>query len=397
MDWQGNEQLRHDLEYYVKLSLKRCEILDYMFKNYPQYPWSLSTLARRLSYFNLRYIDYTTSIQDVEKAIKLEISGPGKLLGYRAMNQKLRIGHGIKVPRHLTYHAMQKIDPFGLQRRKPRRKEKLERKNFVSKGPMWTVSVDGHDKLCGYQNHTFPLAVYGCIDTFSRKVLYLSVLHTNSNPLVIGKTYLSFIYKSLQLPKFVRMDRGTETGKLASIHAYLSHMCGNSETNATDFILYGPSTSNKIERWWRELHERLEKYFKPQIKYLLEAAYYNPHSELDRKLLYYIFQPVISRECDLFVEYWNSHRIRQQADIELPTGVPNHMFDFPEKYGATFFGAKIPSKNLLKDVAALSGVLNAPSFLDDEFKERCKLFVVDPDILPPHAAKEAYCLLKRQF
>ena len=29
----------------------------------------------------------------------------------------------------------------------------------------------------------------------------------------------------------------------------------------TDSIIYGSSTSNKIERWWRELHERLKKFF----------------------------------------------------------------------------------------------------------------------------------------
>jgi hypothetical protein len=30
---------------------------------------------------------------------------------------------------------------------------------------------------------------------------------------------------------------------------------------------------------------------------------------------------------------WNTHRIRQQKDTELPNGVPNHIYSFPEEYG----------------------------------------------------------------
>ena len=32
-------------------------------------------------------------------------------------------------------------------------------------GPNWVHSLDGHDKLMGYQNSTFPLAIYGCLDS----------------------------------------------------------------------------------------------------------------------------------------------------------------------------------------------------------------------------------------
>ena len=38
---------------------------------------------------------------------------------------------------------------------------------------MLVSSLDGHNKLCGYQNSIFALGVYGCLDTFSRKALFL--------------------------------------------------------------------------------------------------------------------------------------------------------------------------------------------------------------------------------
>ena len=47
-------------------------------------------------------------------------------------------------------------------------------------------------------------------------------------------------------------------------------------------IKYGASTANKIERWWRELHHRMETYFKDQLKFLEESGQYDQTDELDR-------------------------------------------------------------------------------------------------------------------
>lgn len=50
-------------------------------------------------------------------AVKKEISGPGKLLGYRAMHKKIREIQGLQVPRDLVYAVMTKVDPDGLEER----------------------------------------------------------------------------------------------------------------------------------------------------------------------------------------------------------------------------------------------------------------------------------------
>ena len=68
----------------------------------------------------------------------------------------------------------------------------------------------------------FLLAIYGCLDTFSRKILNLSVCHSNSDPLIIGNEFL----QSCCLPNYIRMDKGTETGKLPTIYAYMLDVCG---------------------------------------------------------------------------------------------------------------------------------------------------------------------------
>lgn len=66
------------------------------------------------------------------------------------------------------------------------------------------------------------------------------------------------------MPPYIRIDKGTETGKMATVHAYLVNKYELME-DAVKAIIHGPSTSNKIERWWRDLHER----FKIQLAQLL--------------------------------------------------------------------------------------------------------------------------------
>jgi hypothetical protein len=68
---------------------------------------------------------------------------------------------------------------------------------------------------------------------------------------------------------------------LATIHCYLRSQHGDLE-EATDSILYGPSTQNKIERWWRELLERMEQYVKQQLHELMEEGEYDPDDSNDR-------------------------------------------------------------------------------------------------------------------
>lgn len=83
------------------------------------------------------------------------------------------------------------------------------------------------------------------------------------------------------MPQRIRVDRGTETGIMATIHSFLRSKTGDLE-DATESVLYGPSTQNKIERWWRELHERMENFFKIQLSSLAEDGDYDPTEETDR-------------------------------------------------------------------------------------------------------------------
>ena len=54
---------------------------------------------------------------------------------------------------------MTDLDSDGLKMRQPGNKKPKEKGTFISAGPNWVISLDGHDKLMGFQNNTFPITI----------------------------------------------------------------------------------------------------------------------------------------------------------------------------------------------------------------------------------------------
>ena len=111
--WCEDVRLQEDLRNYVRQGMKRKEMLDFLKRDFPTYAWSIPTLDRRLRYFNIFYTDTNVTLDEVKEAVGKELEGPGKLLGYRALHQKIRQEHLLNVPRDLVYAVMQQMDPEG--------------------------------------------------------------------------------------------------------------------------------------------------------------------------------------------------------------------------------------------------------------------------------------------
>ena len=174
-----------------------------------------------------------------------ELKGSGKLLGYRAVHEKIPLEHGLNVTRDQVYYMMTELDPQGLEAcgnigAKRQRKEG----NFTTHGSNWVHSLDGHDKLMGYQNSTFPLAVYGYMDTAGRKLLWLKIWVSNRDPKLIRRWYLEHLYETRIISAMLRVDKGTETGTMATIHAFLRRHHNDMDPHET--VICGPSTSNQV-------------------------------------------------------------------------------------------------------------------------------------------------------
>ena len=77
----------------------------------------------------------------------------------------------------------------------------------------------------------------------------------------------------LVMPARLLLDKETEAVDMATMHSYLLSQHVGVE-DSENCVIYGPSTENKIERWWKELLERLERFFKDQLSTLLEEGDY---------------------------------------------------------------------------------------------------------------------------
>ena len=91
---------------YVRQELKRNEIVDFLKRDFPNYKQSIRTLDRRLRYFEIYYNNDETSIDAAREAVKKELSGLGKLLGYRALHKKIRQEHNLFVTRYAVCNLM---------------------------------------------------------------------------------------------------------------------------------------------------------------------------------------------------------------------------------------------------------------------------------------------------
>ena len=251
MAWECDESLELMLREKVNQNYSRKELLSYVNRDFPHLfkhgTCSLRTLCRVLSHFNIKYVDNSAGANEVLDAVKYETSGPGKDLGYRALTAKIREEHNLNVPRDAVYAAMQMVDPEALEARQLGAKKKARTGHFVTEGPNSYWSVDGHDKMCGYQ-HEVPLGIYGILDQASRKILMLKVGYSNKDPNAIGHWFVELLYNLKIIPKNLRMDKGTETGVMAAIFSQLRFGKGGID-DPTDCLHYGPSTSNQVNLW----------------------------------------------------------------------------------------------------------------------------------------------------
>ena len=237
-----DNKLKEDLERYIRQGLQRKEILNFVGRDYVEYTWSLRTLDRRLRHFGIYQTDANVTVEDVRNAVQIELDGPGRNLGYRAMQNKIRQVHQLNVPRHKVHNVMYDLDPQGLENRAIAKKAKRVKGKFTTRGPNWVHSLDGHAKLMGYQRDTFPLPIYGCIDTASRKILWLRIWFSHSNPKLIGRWYFDYLYNTKTIAAMMRIDKGTETTTMATLHAFLrsSHSLkgdsSNTSSNETCFL-----------------------------------------------------------------------------------------------------------------------------------------------------------------
>lgn len=225
-------------------------------------------LARRKEY---------SDILDVASFIDNEIQLSGRLHGYRWMHNKC-IQRGIRAPRESISSLMKLLDPIGVE---ARRKGRLVRRRYSNPGPNFLWHLDSYDKIKPYG-----FCVNGCIDGFSRNILWLKVFTTNNDPRVIGGYFLKVVKNLGGCPRRIRADEGTENGHVEAMQTLF---------RGEDDISFQSGTSKlnqRIEAWWGMLRKECGQYWMDLFKSLADDGLYDG-VYVDRNLLQFCFMDMM--------------------------------------------------------------------------------------------------------
>lgn len=133
-------------------------------------------VRRQLVAMNLRRRCYG-NLEDTVAFISDELRGSGRLLGYRIVHEKCK-QHGLQARKEDVRVILQELDREGVMTRQARR---LTRRQYYAPGPNFIWHLDGNDKLVPYG-----IGIHGCIDGFSRKLIWLNAYVTNKDPMIIA-------------------------------------------------------------------------------------------------------------------------------------------------------------------------------------------------------------------
>ncbi|XP_043467487.1 uncharacterized protein LOC122501804 [Leptopilina heterotoma] len=340
---------------------------------------SLRTLSRIMRKYAMKRKNIKESpIEEIAVAILLEIEDSGHNLGYRAMWKRLQGLYKLKVKQKTVMKLLRIIDPEGVETRS---RYKLKRRIYNVPGPNFIWHADNHDKL-----KRFGFPIYGCIDGYSRKVLWIEVSRTNNNPAIIGSYFLKAIEKCKFLPTLIRTDKGTEANLMEDLHMALRHS-HNDEFSGTNSFLRGKSTRNqRIESYWRQFRQHMGDFYINLFKKMEEDNLLNVSNRVHIECLRYCFELVIKEDIRVTIKEWNEHRVRKQNNRNVVGGIPNMLFECPEMFGATDWKKEVD----LNHVSFLKKYTEEPYLISPIFKEFADdVLQMSPQ---PSTAEEAYNL-----
>ena len=245
---------------------------------------SVRTLKRILQKHGLFRRKHYSDDLDVQNVIRDEIITSGQLHGYRWMWLKC-LQMGLVVKKERIRHLLHIMDPAGVELRRSR---KLRRRRYNSKGPNFCWHIDGYDKL-----KPFGFCINGSIDGFSRKVIWLHVGKTNSDPKVISGYFLEAVSKLGAVPTVVRTDMGTENCDIADMQVFLRRHGTDAHVRTGRAFVYGTSQHNqRIESWWSILRKENAQFWINLFNDLKTNGYFCGDF-LDKNLLQFCFMDII--------------------------------------------------------------------------------------------------------
>lgn len=224
-----------------------------------------------------------TDVLDVAYFVNQQLETSGQMVGYRMMHLKC-IQEGLVVKRETVRLLLSVLDPVGVAHRRAR---KLRRRRYHNPGPNFMWHLDSYDKLKPYG-----LCINGCVDGFSRHLMWLKVSFTNSDPKVIASYYIETVKERRGCPQRIRADRGTENVAVEQMQMFLRRAATDDFAYHRSFI-YGSSNHNqRIESIWSILRKENVQFWMNFFQTLKEGGHFTGDF-LDRSLVQFCFMTIL--------------------------------------------------------------------------------------------------------
>ena len=269
------------VQFYFQLGFKHMEILESL-AHMHGIIISLRTLKRILSKAGLYRRKNWSDILDVALYLVEQLEIAGQLHGYKLLHLKC-IQNGFVVNQNTVRLLLHILDPNGISTRK---RNRLRRRMYQNPGPDFMWHIDGYDKLKPYG-----ICINGCIDGFSRHIIWLEAYHTNSNPAIIGSYYMQAVKSRMGCPKRLRFDFGTENGHMANMQKFLRY--DHEDEFSQRSVLYGSSNHNqRIESWWGFLRKENAQFWMNLFQGLKDNDSFTGNF-VDKSLIQFCFMQLI--------------------------------------------------------------------------------------------------------
>ncbi|KAJ8314828.1 hypothetical protein KUTeg_006978, partial [Tegillarca granosa] len=224
-----------------------------------------------------------SDICDVAIFIQENIENSGQLHGYRWMYWKC-IKAGYNVSQEDVRCLLKILDSNGVEIRKRKR---LHRRTYYSQGPNFMWHIDGYDKLKPYG-----IAIHGCIDGFSRHIIWLRARNTNNDPRVVARYYIDAIE-----------------------------------------VANGSTHNQRIEWFWGLLRRENAQFWMDTFRKIREELNAFEDDFLDKSLIRFCFLRMIQAKLDQIVSVWDVHCLQRKKNSDANVGKPFLLYNAPEMFG----------------------------------------------------------------